>query len=183
MSRTDQAGRYHAVAIFLHWLMALFILTTIPVGIIMAQEGLPRDLQDRLFLYHKNIGVVLLLLVAVRIAFRAFNPPPPFPASMPRAQRLIAAFTHYGLYLLVIVMGVSGYIYVIAGGFPIEGLNAIGFPRLVGENEALSDRAHAIHSAVRFPLVLLVLLHVGAALYHLAIKRDGVFQRMLPGRR
>ncbi|GHA32949.1 cytochrome b [Devosia pacifica] len=171
---------YRPVAIILHWLVALFVISTVPAGIIMLEEGLARSVQDRLFIFHKNIGVVIFLLVIARIVFRAFNPPPPLPSSIPVLQRHVASATHIGLYGLLLIMTISGYVYVIAGGFPIEGLDAIGVPHLVPEDEGLSKSALSIHLAARFVLIALVFAHVGAALYHWLIRRDGVFERMAP---
>ena len=146
----------------------------------MLEEGLARPVQDRLFIFHKNIGVVIFVLVVARIVYRAFNPPPPLPDTVPLVQQRIATATHIALYALLLVMTMSGYVYVVAGGFPLEGLDAIGFPRLVPENKPLADAAQATHLVTRFLLITLIALHVGAALYHWVIRKDGVFQRMVP---
>ena len=122
---------YRTPARLLHWIMALLALLTIPAGFLMIQQGLPRGLQDSLFIFHKNIGVVLLVLIVLRLIYRALRKPPPEPATLPPLQRLAAALTHAGLYLLLLIMPVAGYIRVRAGGFPIEGLDAMGVPALV----------------------------------------------------
>lgn len=180
MAATDHTRAYRPVAIALHWIVALLVISTIPVGIMMLQEDLPRSTQDALFIYHKNLGVIIFLLVVARIAYRIFNPPPPLPASVPSLQRTIATATHIALYALLLVMTISGYIYVTAGDYPLELFDAIGVPHLVAPNEDLADRAQAIHVTARFPLVLLIIVHIGAALYHAVFRRDGVFTRMAP---
>src|SRR5690606_1222622 len=109
---------YGTVARFLHWIMALLILAMIPAGLTMVQEDLPRPVQDALFIFHKNTGSLLLVLVIVRIIWRAFHPAPPLPDHMPVAMRAAARTTHYGLYLAVLTMAVSGYSRVRLGGFP-----------------------------------------------------------------
>jgi cytochrome b561 len=173
---------YRAPARLMHWLTVLFVVSTIPAGLIMVQEGLSRPLQNGLFIWHKNIGVVILVLVLARLVYRAAHPPPPLPASLSPAQAAIAGLTHWGMYGLLLVMAVSGYVRVRAGGFPIEYLDMLGVPTLVPKSEALANTAKAIHFWARFPLVLLILMHIGAALYHGVVKRDGVFSRMWPGR-
>ena len=85
-----------------------------------------------------------------------------------------------GLYLLLIVMGVSRYVRVTAGGYPIESLRALGIPPLLGKDEALADTAKAIHAAAKSGLIALILLHVGAAAFHGLVRRDGVVGRMWP---
>lgn len=173
---------YAPAARLMHWVTVLLVFTTIPVGMVMVQKGLPREVGNALFIYHKNVGVLLLLLVLARLAFRAGNPPPPLPASVAGWQRQVAGATHAALYALLLVMAVSGYIRVAAGGFPIEMLDALGIPKLAPRSDLLANTAKAVHFWVRFPLVALILLHVGAALMHGLVKRDGVFGRMWPGR-
>lgn len=177
-----QVDAYRAPARLMHWLTVLLVFSTIPAGLIMVQEGLSRPLQNSLFIWHKNIGVVILVLVLVRLAYRAAHPPPPLPASLSPAQAAIAGLTHWGMYGLLLVMAISGYVRVRAGGFPIEYLDMLGVPPLVPRSEALAETAKTIHFWARFPLVALILMHVGAAAFHGIVKRDGVFSRMWPGR-
>jgi cytochrome b561 len=183
MAQTDTLpAAYKAPARLLHWVSAILILSTFPVGVLMVDGGFSRPIQDSLYIYHKNIGVVILLLVVVRLIYRALNPPPPLPASITGLQRLAAEGTHLLLYVLLLVMVSSGYVRVRAGGFPIEYLDAIGFPHLVPRNEAVANTAKAIHGTARFALALLILAHIGAAALHGIIKKDGVFSRMWPRR-
>lgn len=173
---------YRPIAKALHWLTALLVLLTIPVALIMLTPGLERSVQDPLFMFHKNVGVVILVLVALRLAYRAVNPPPPLPDSVPSWQRQVASTTHWLLYGLLLGMAISGYVRVTAGGFPLEVFDAMGLPRPVPPSDSLAETAKTIHATLRYPLIALILLHVGAALYHAIVKRDGVFQRMLPDR-
>ncbi|KKB80913.1 cytochrome B561 [Devosia soli] len=174
---------YKPLAKAFHWLTALLVLLTIPAAFIMLTPGIERSLQDPLFLFHKNIGVVIFVLVALRLAYRSVNPPPPLPASVPAWQRHAAAITHWLLYALLLAMALSGYIRVTAGGFPLEVFDRIGLPRPVPRSDSLAETAKAIHATLRYPLIALIILHIAAALQHAIIKRDGVFQRMLPGAR
>jgi cytochrome b561 len=177
------APAYKPIARGLHWLIALALHLTIPVGLMMVMPGWARPAQDAMFVFHKNIGVVILILMVLRLVYRLFNPPPPLPASLPAPQRLAAEATHWALYLLVFVMAVSGYIRVKAGGFPLEGLDAIGVPSLVPRDDALAGTAKTIHATTRYALIAVILMHVGAAAFHGIVKRDGVFSRMWPRRR
>jgi cytochrome b561 len=174
------APAYRPAARALHWISAVLVLATFPAGVIMLQEGLSRPLQNALFMFHKNIGVVILLLVLARIAYRLANPPPPLPDSIPAVQARIAGAVHWLLYLFLIVMAVSGYVRVVAGGFPLEVWDAMGVPRLVEKSKELADQAKAIHATARFGLFALILAHVGAAVYHGVVRKDGVFSRMWP---
>jgi cytochrome b561 len=179
---SDARGDYRVTAKILHWISALAILATIPAGLIMVRPGIGRALQDTLFVFHKNIGVIILLLILARLVYRAFNPAPPLPASVPTWQARIASVSHWALYAMVLVMAVTGYVRVTTGGFPLEGLDALGFPRFLPRSDEIAETAKAIHATVRIPLTLLIIVHIGAALHHAVVRRDGVFNRMWFGR-
>lgn len=171
---------YRIPARTLHWGMAIAIIAMLPIGGIMVGEGLDRSLQNFLFILHKNLGVVILLLMVVRLAYRAFNPPAPLPVHMPGWQKQAAGATHILLYVMVFFMAITGYVRVTMGGFPIEGLGAIGLHPLLPRNEAIAEIAKTMHFYGRFVLIAVLALHIGAALHHALILRDGVFGRIWP---
>ena len=177
--RGPATQKYAALTRFLHWVVALMIVTTIPIGVIMLQDGLSRSIQDLLFILHKNGGVIILMLVLVRIGWRFVAPAPTLPPSTPPWQAAAAKTVQTALYALLLVMAISGYVRVRAGGFPVELLDAIGLPAFVPRSESLADTAQWIHATARFPLVALIVLHVGASVKHL-IARDGVFGHIWP---
>ncbi|CUX80482.1 MAG: cytochrome b561 [Roseibaca calidilacus] len=176
---TFRPARYAATSRALHWIVAVLVLTTLPIGVVMLQDGLSRDLQNTLFILHKNGGVFILALVVLRLVWRVWAPAPPLPASVPPLQARIARLAHGALYALLLVMAISGYIRVRAGGFPIEMLDAIGFPPLVPRSDALADTAKWVHGTARYALAALILAHIAAGLNHLRL-RDGVFDRIWP---
>ena len=102
------------------------------------------------------------------------------PPDFPPLQARVAATVHAGLYLLLIVMGVSGYVRVTTGGFPIEALDAIGVPPLFDKNEAVAEVAKRVHATAIVGLLVLIALHVGAAAWHGLVRRDGIVARMWP---
>jgi len=146
----------------------------------MIQDGLPRSLQNTLFIAHKNVGTFVLLLVVARLIYRWFNPPKLAPVPLPRMQELAAQLTHLGLYAMLIVMPLAGYIRVRAGGFPIEALDALSIPALVPRSEALAEVAKTVHYFGSYAIAGLAAMHIGAALYHGLIRKDGIFTRMWP---
>lgn len=171
---------YSTTARILHWLIAVLVLLMIPAGLVMTQEGISRPLQDTLFIFHKNSGVILFLLMLVRVTVRLAGRTPETPAHLPAWQRLAADLSHLALYVLLFVMPLSGYIRVRAGRFPIEGLDALGIGTLIPKSEALAETAATVHFYSAFLLMAVIALHVGAALQHALIQRDGVFSRMWP---
>jgi cytochrome b561 len=177
---TQTATTYRTPARLLHWVMALLVLMTIPAGVVMVQEGISRQLQNSLFIFHKNVGVLLLVLVALRLIYRWRVAPPPLPAAMPDWQKRAANLSHAGLYTLLVLVPVAGYTRVKAGGFPIESLDAMGVPSFVPRSDALASVAQTVHFLGGLAIGALIALHVAAALQHGLLKRDGVFTRMWP---
>ena len=175
-----QERGYATPARLLHRGMAILIVATIPAGFVMVQQGIPRGVQDTLYIYHKNVGVLLLGLVILRLLWRWRHPAPPLPSHLQPVQALMARLTHGALYLLLLVMPVAGYIRVKAGGFPIESLDAMGVLSLVARSDALAETAKALHLVGGVTIAVVLAMHIGAALLHGVVLRDGVFQRMWP---
>lgn len=175
-----RARGYGTTARLLHWLVALLILLMIPAGYLMTGEGLARGTRDALFLFHKNVGAALIAIVALRLVWRLTHPPAPLPAHLPGWQRRAAGLSHAGLYVLMVVMPLSGYVRVRAGGFPIEALDRIGLPGLVPRSDALAQAASNLHAAAAWGLIALLALHLAAAAQHALIHRDGIWQRIWP---
>lgn len=174
------ASSYRTPARLIHWVMAVLLLMTIPAGLVMVREGIPRPLQDALFLFHKNIGVFLFLLVVLRLSYRWRHPAPRLPASLPGWQRRAAKANHVALYVLVLAMPVVGYVRVRAGGFPVEALDAMGVPALIPRSDAVADAAMTLHYYGGITIAILIVVHVAAALHHGLLRRDGIFSRMWP---
>ncbi|MEL6202449.1 MAG: cytochrome b [Pseudomonadota bacterium] len=171
---------YKTPARILHWTMALLVLGMIPVGFLMLNDALSRELRNMMFISHKNMGVVLLLLILVRIVYRWRNPPQLKPVELAPMQEFAAHATHIGLYILLLVMPLSGYIRVRAGGFPIEALDALGIPALVPRSDGLAAVAKSVHYYAAYGITILIAMHIGAALYHGLVRKDDIFSRMWP---
>jgi cytochrome b561 len=165
-----------------HWLVAAAVLFMIGLGWTMGD--IPRGTPERTFWFnlHKSIGVTVALVVILRLLWRWKNPPPPLPASVPSWQVNASRISHALLYLCLILMPLSGFA---ASQFTKYGVTYFGLfkiPPLGFENRVIYELLQGVHGVTASLLVLLVLLHVLAALKHLFVDRDGVFQRMLPGR-
>ena len=171
--------RYGTTARLFHWMVALMIVVQIPVGIAMTSEPL-LDLADPLFILHKATGAVLLVLVVLRVAWRATHPAPPFPDFMPPLEKRIAHATHIAIYVLLLVMVVSGYVRTVGDGFPIELLDLLGVPPLIPEMPALAAAMLVVHQFAVIGLVGLVAVHVSAVLRHRLIEGNPVLGRMWP---
>ena len=176
---TTGTQRYTNVAIALHWLIALTILCTFVLGLYMSDLQLsPAKL--KLYSYHKWIGVTIFLLVFARIAWRLGHRPPPPPAAMPAWQHSAASIAHVFLYALTLAIPLSGWLMSSATGFQVVYLGVLPIPDLLGKDKAMAEQLKELHEALNWLMVVVVALHIAAALKHHLIDRDDVLARMLP---
>jgi cytochrome b561 len=173
------AGRYSAPARFFHWAIALLMLIVLPVGLIIDRFYEVEWAKNLLYFIHENLGVTIWLLVLARLAWRFMSPPPPLPADTPAMIRLAAHGTHIALYVILLAQPIGGFIGTNAAGFPLDFFGLIPLPNPTGENEALSQLVLRWHWITGLALAVILVAHVGGALYHLVIRKDGVFQRMV----
>jgi cytochrome b561 len=174
----DTAPAYSRTAIALHWLAAALIVANLGLGVSMVELPLS-PLKLRLFGWHKTIGLTVLLVAAARLAWRYANPPPA-PIAMPEWQRRAAAAAHAALYVLMLAVPLSGWIYSSSTGVSVVYLGLVALPDLVAKDKALAAVLKAVHVTLNLGLVALVGVHAGAALKHHFVDRDGVLPRMLP---
>jgi cytochrome b561 len=171
------ATRYTLTAQALHWLTVLLILTTLPVAWVMM--SLPTGPQQTwMLVLHRSLGVTIFAVVVVRLAWRSTHPAPPSPSGAPRVTELISEVTHWLLYALLLLMPITGYLQS-ADGRPVSYLGLFNLPPLP-KDKALGDVANVLHLLGQWGLYTLVGLHVGATVWHVAIRRDGLLSRMLP---
>ena len=171
--------RYTGVAITLHWLIAAAILSTILLGQYMTGLQLsPAKL--KLYSYHKWIGVTIFLLVLTRLAWRISHRPPPPPASMSAWQHSAAGIAHFFLYALTLAIPVSGWLMSSASGFQVVYLGQFPIPDLLAKSKDMADQLKQLHEALNWLMLLVIALHVAAALKHHVVDRDDVLRRMLP---
>ncbi len=183
---TDAANpAYSPIARFLHWLMAFLVAVQVTLGFVMTFDGpepnLWATLTDKFGLYdlHKLLGVGLLGLVVLRLANRILRGTPAEDPALEPWQRAVATLVHSWIYLLLLVVPVLGWI----GISLYPALNLFGslpLPALMAPNRAASEPVLVAHILAAFALIGLVVAHVGAALFHHFIRRDGTLRRMLP---
>ena len=180
--RANSGERWGSVSVGLHWTIAgLILLVQLPSGVVMGELG-RGPLQNALYFTHKNVGIIVLLLAVVRLAWRLRNPGPALPRDLPGWQAAAARLTHFLLYALIFVMPVSGYLYTAAGGFPVPLLGIVELGGLAPRNKPLADAMGAVHYWSQWLLYLAAAAHVGGALQHHFVRRDDVLRRMLPYR-
>lgn len=173
-------SRYTGVAIGFHWLLALMIIVSFSVGWYMSDLSMsPTRL--KLFNWHKWAGITILALSALRLLWRlTHRPPPDVPG--PRWQQRMAHLTHWALYALFFLVPLAGWAYSSAAGFPVVWFGVLPLPDFVSPDKALAEVMKERHEVLAWTLGVLVLLHIGAAVKHHFFDRDGLINRMRPGR-
>jgi cytochrome b561 len=171
-----QQERFSAVSRLLHWLMALMILAMLFIGVGMAASVSPR--YDLLVSIHRPLGIAILVLVVIRILNRLISPPPALPDSVPPLQRLAAKASHLALYTLMVVMPLVGWGMLSAARYPIVLYGPLRLPPILPHDLILYGWLRQLHTGLAFLLFAIVIAHLGAALFHGLIRRDGVFDSM-----
>ena len=178
----QEIHRYGGVAIAFHWVLALAILGAFAVGLYL--EGQPfSPAKLKLINWHKWAGVTILALSVLRLLWRLFAGAPAPVAGTPRWQAAIASATHGVLYLILLAMPLSGWLFHSASGFPPRNLSWFGLfklPSLSDRDPALRDFALAAHEWLFIALAVIVTAHALAALKHHYLDRDRTLARMLP---
>ena len=179
-------ARYALLQRIIHWLMALIILPLMAGGLLIGILGfqgvtdfLGASLRDTLYEYHKTFGLVVLGLMLLRLFVRLELGRPAYDAPLALWQKLVSSVVHYALYLALFAMPILGWLATDASDFPVE-FFGWDLPQFIAKDEAMGKALYAAHEIVGWTLVGLVALHIGAALKHWLIDKDGVARRMNP---
>jgi cytochrome b561 len=181
---TDRGARYTAVAVALHWLIALAILAMLVMGLTMTHGALAPATKFKLYQLHKSVGLSILMLAVLRLVWRLTHRPPDLPAGMPAWERGAAEATHVVLYCFMIGLPLIGWALVSASPFnlPTVLFGVVPWPHLpVPDKKVAEPILKLAHAYGAYVLIGFVALHVGAALRHYFVERDTILQRMIPG--
>ena len=174
----SHTGHFNLLARVLHWSMALLILAMLFIGVTMVASV---HMRPGLINLHRPLGILILVLALLRLYNRLRHRPPPLPADLPAWQAWAATASHWLLYALMLAMPLIGWAMLSAGGYPIVLWGGVHLPAIVPHTPSLYALLRGAHSLLAYLLFATVLVHVGAALFHAWVRRDGVFQAMARG--
>lgn len=175
MTITDPV-RYNSFARALHWAIALLILFNLFTGLF--GEGFEKIWQS--MPAHEATGLMILVLSLVRIGWRLSWTTPAYPAGFSPLMRKFAAATHGILYILMIVLPITGWIFASAGKWPLSIYGLFDWPKLgVTKDMAIVGFSKEVHEVLGFTLAALVVAHIAAAIYHHVALKDATLRRML----
>ncbi|MGB8410074.1 MAG: cytochrome b [Gallionella sp.] len=162
--------------------MAALIFIQLPLGLYSA--NLPVSMARLQWLsYHKSLGLTILALVLVRLAWRWIDAPPELPDTIVPRERRAARAMHIALYIVPVLAMLAGWLYASAAGLSVNWFGVMLIPDLIAKNTGIAPLFKELHHGLVGLLALLLAGHIGAAVRHAFILRDDVAQRMLPAGR
>lgn len=175
----NDAERWGWVSLSIHWLTVVLVLTLCAVGLLMDElSNSPTKIQ--VYALHKSFGLTVLGLTAFRLLWRLYaGVPQPVPGT-PRWQSIAASLSHGALYVVLLAMPISGWLYNSASGFPLKWFGVVSLPKLSGYDPDVKAFAHDMHETLFLVLAAIITVHALAALKHHYFDRDRTLVRMLP---
>jgi cytochrome b561 len=166
----------------LHWLTLALLLTQIALGWFAVSWRLsPTKLN--LFVWHKSVGILILVIVLLRLVWRLGNATPALPDNTEPWERFAARLSHVLLYLFMIVIPLSGWVINSAANVPLNLFFWFPLPDITAPNKALAEVTKSVHFGLWISLCVLLVFHIGGALRHHLVKRNDILVRMWSGKK
>lgn len=180
--------KYTKIAIILHWLIGLSIVALLIIGLVMGEKDLlPTPMRFAAFQLHKSLGLTVLVLSVFRLIWRLMHQTPTLPQGMKPFEILAAKATHIGFYILMLALPLTGWVIVSTSprDIPTFWFGLFQWPHLpilVGDPSRgnISENAGEMHETLAWIAIVLIVLHIGAALKHHFINKDNILSRMIP---
>ncbi|MES2713092.1 MAG: cytochrome b/b6 domain-containing protein [Pseudomonadota bacterium] len=178
-------GQYNALAKLFHWTTVVLMAIALPAGFLLKYitERDENAYKYAAYAIHESAGLTILFVAILRLLWRRISPPPALPAHLPAVMRRASNAVHHALYAMLIIQPVMGFLATNAFGFPQQGATAyLGFidlPKFMDTHETLGKIFGTIHMIGGYFTAFLLATHIGAAVFHHAIRRDGTLLRML----
>jgi cytochrome b561 len=165
---------YTPFAKTLHWLTVVLVLIQLPLGFLIARQYFG----DYGYNLHKSLGPLILIITLIRLFYRMTHPAPPLPDDLPGIIKLGAHANHYGLYALLIVQPIVGYVATSAYPAPVPFFGLFNLPKIWPDNQPLAEQLYVVHYWLGIVMVIFIAGHVCAALFHYFVRKDTILQRM-----
>ena len=170
--------QYGTTAKVLHWLVVALLLAQYLIGWLM--PDIHRGMKPGAAMtFHVSVGMTILVLTVLRFAWRLAHPVAP-ESSPPPWQRLSSEVVHWALYALVLATTVTGWLFASFRGWSVSLFYFMPMPMLASDNAAAGKAIDGLHQAAEWALLVVIGIHVAAALAHIFVYRDRIMQRMLP---
>ena len=174
---STERRQFTAFSRLLHWTMAAMVLTMLCIGVSMVVSLANYHV---LVSIHRPLGIAILILAVVRFVNRLLNPPPPFPATMSRVERLAATASELTMYGLMFALPLVGWGMLSAAHYPIVLYGPLHLPSILPHNAMLYAVLRKAHTILAYFFFLIFIAHFGAISFHTLVVRDRIFDRMAP---
>lgn len=186
MALLNSKHGYGALTKIFHWsIAALFALQYVSAAIMLrTPDGLTTFgvTQASFYNWHKSLGLVALAVTVARLLNRRAGALPPWAPSLTKVEKLIIHRAEQLLYAAMLVMPLSGFFYVMAGGYGVRLFGVVDLPNAIGVVPWLAAMAKWVHVASAMLLLLPLGAHLGLVLGHHFGLRDRIINRMLPAK-
>ena len=176
-ARRDRPERYTRTAIILHWLIAALVVAMIVLGQVMTEVPRRTPLRGALFNFHKSLGLLVLALMVIRLAWRIGHRPPALPMAIPAWNRQLASLTHGGFYILLLAQPLLGYLASVFGKYGVK-FFGLALPAWGSDNPAVREPILAAHQLVADLIVGLIALHLAGVAWHRFGPQPELWRRM-----
>jgi cytochrome b561 len=174
---TKMISKYSKGAVILHWMISALIISNIA----FAMLPLPKPTHEFLMGLHLSFGIIILFLAVARIVWRLTHKPPAKPADLAGWEVFLSRAVHFLFYALMILVPLSGWVWMTAEGYPVDMFGLFNMPGLpVEKSKELADIMHERHELLGLVTLGLVVLHIAGALKHQYFDRMPFIQRMWP---
>ena len=178
MPLTNTQRSFGSLVKFIHWNLSLLFLFQFGIAMVMTEMGKEEAYREIFFMLHKSVGITILILALFRILWRKLIPLPDWPETMTDVDKKLFLFMEWGLYLVMILMPLSGYILTMAEGDGFKFFGLFGMPDLVGKSEVLEEVGEYLHKITGFLIVGLVGSHITLVLRQHFNFKDDFLSRM-----
>lgn len=169
---------YGSAAKFFHWLIAILVVFMLLLGAFLGD--FPKQIKPVMFIIHKSTGLTIMALMILRLLWALLNTSPMLSATTPKWQRIISRGIHGLFYLCLIAMPLSGFLMSSASGHATNVWWLFSVKAPIPENKALASFLGDVHTYLAWAILVLITLHILAAIKHFFIDKDHTVQRMLP---
>lgn len=161
--------------------MAFILISMLCLGLTMVQSLAVWQIEA--VNLHKSFGLLALILVIIRLLHKLSSNAPSRRNELPSWQVFLARLTHTGLYLGMILMPVSGWLMQSSDGRVVSFFGWITLPHIVQPDIRIYAVFREMHAIIAWLFLILIFMHIAAALYHGLVKRDDVLSSMLFGKK
>jgi cytochrome b561 len=172
----ESLEKYNSFHKILHWTIAVLVIGLLILGSLL--ESFPKNMEETAYTIHKSFGIIVLILMVIRLAWRATHHTPHLPSVISPLEKGLAHLSYFLWYALLIAMPISGFVESQAAGYPPSLFGLYTFPIWIAKNEELAKLSAGIHYWLAWAILGLLIIHVLATIKHHLFDKVNLLKRM-----